>query len=126
VSRLWEKGLPLDQRVLRYTAGEDHLLDARLVECDVRGSIAHAEMLADQGLIDAQDCKAIVAGLHELLEEYEAGRWQIRLEDEDVPWLPNRATSTCPAPRTCSMRCPRRWRYGPAASARPLAMLLPG
>ena len=46
VSRLWEKGLPLDERVLRYTAGEDHLLDARLVAYDVRGSIAHAEMLA--------------------------------------------------------------------------------
>ena len=48
MSRLWEKGLPLDERVLRYTAGEDHLLDARLVSYDVRGSIAHAEMLAAQ------------------------------------------------------------------------------
>jgi len=47
VSRLWEKGLPLDQRVLRYTAGEDHLLDARLVPYDVRGSIAHAETRLD-------------------------------------------------------------------------------
>ena len=46
MTRLWEKGLPLDERVLRYTAGEDHLLDARLVAYDVRGSIAHAEMLA--------------------------------------------------------------------------------
>jgi argininosuccinate lyase len=84
MSRLWEKGLPLDQRVLRYTAGEDHLLDARLVASDVRGSIAHAEMLADQGLIAAADCEAIVAGLRELLAEFEAGQWQIRLEDEDV------------------------------------------
>ena len=33
MSRLWEKGLPLDERVLRYTAGEDHALDARLVPC---------------------------------------------------------------------------------------------
>ncbi len=46
MSRLWEKGLPLAARVLRYTAGEDHLLDARLVPYDVRASIAHAEMLA--------------------------------------------------------------------------------
>ena len=30
MSRLWDKGLPLDERVLRYTAGEDHVLDARL------------------------------------------------------------------------------------------------
>jgi argininosuccinate lyase len=84
MSRLWEKGLPLDERVLRYTAGEDHLLDARLVGCDVRGSIAHAEMLAEEGLLEQADCDAIVTGLRELLAEFEAGEWQIRLEDEDV------------------------------------------
>jgi len=84
VSRLWEKGLPLDQRVLRYTAGEDHLLDARLVPYDVRGSIAHAEMLADQGLISAEDCSAIRDGLNTLNDSFAAGHWHISLEDEDV------------------------------------------
>ena len=43
MKRLWDKGEALDQRVLRYTAGEDHLLDERLVPYDVRASIAHAE-----------------------------------------------------------------------------------
>ncbi len=84
MSRLWEKGLPLDQRVLRYTAGEDHLLDARLVSHDVRGSIAHAEMLAAQQLISAEDCTAICDGLRELEASFEKGEWQISLEDEDV------------------------------------------
>lgn len=84
MSRLWEKGLPLDERVLRYTAGEDHQLDARLVAYDVRASIAHAEMLAGQELLVEADCQAIVGGLNELLAEFEAGRWHIRLEDEDV------------------------------------------
>ncbi len=84
MSRLWEKGLPLDQRVLRYTAGEDHLLDARLVSYDVRGSIAHAEMLAAQGLISAADCKSICDGLGALEAGFEQGEWQIGLEDEDV------------------------------------------
>ncbi len=84
MSRLWEKGLPLDERVLRYTAGEDHKLDARLVPYDVRGSIAHAEMLADQDLISSDDRDAIRDGLHELLASFEAGSWEIRLEDEDV------------------------------------------
>ena len=51
MSRLWDKGLPLDQRVLNYTAGEDHLLDARLITYDVRASIAHAEMLSIIGLL---------------------------------------------------------------------------
>ncbi len=84
MSRLWEKGLPLDERVLRYTAGEDHLLDARLVSYDVRGSIAHAEMLEAQKLISSDDCKAICDGLRELDKSFEDGEWQISLEDEDV------------------------------------------
>jgi argininosuccinate lyase len=84
MSRLWEKGLPLDERVLRYTAGEDHVLDARLVEYDVRGSIAHARMLAAQDYLSKEDCDAIVEGLEKLHADHEAGKWQISLEDEDV------------------------------------------
>ena len=41
MSRLWDKGTSLDERVLRYTAGEDHALDNRLVAYDARASIAH-------------------------------------------------------------------------------------
>ena len=83
MSRLWEKGLPLDERVLRYTAGEDHQLDARLVPYDVRGSIAHAEMLATQKLISDDDCAAIRDGLNALAASFANGDWQISLEDED-------------------------------------------
>jgi len=84
VTRLWEKGLPLDERVLRYTAGEDHVLDARLVDYDVQGSIAHAQMLAEVGLISAEDSAAISDGLNSLKDSFAAGEWQISLEDEDV------------------------------------------
>jgi len=84
MTRLWEKGLPLSERVLRYTAGEDHLLDARLVPYDVRGSIAHAEMLAATDLISDADCTAIRDGLNALEASFAAGEWSISLEDEDV------------------------------------------
>ena len=84
MTRLWEKGLPLAERVLRYTAGEDHLLDARLVSHDVKGSIAHAEMLAATGLISDEDCNAIGEGLGALEASFAAGEWTISLEDEDV------------------------------------------
>jgi argininosuccinate lyase len=84
MSRLWEKGLPLDERVLRYTAGEDHQLDARLVSYDVRASIAHAEMLASADLISAEDCAAICDGLTALESGFSKGEWSINLEDEDV------------------------------------------
>ena len=45
MKRLWDKGEPLDARILRYTAGEDHLLYARLVAYHVQASISPAQML---------------------------------------------------------------------------------
>jgi len=82
--RLWDKGLPLDERILRFTAGEDHRLDERLVEYDVRASIAHARMLEKQGLLGAADCTAICTGLTALAAAHAAGEWSIELADEDV------------------------------------------
>jgi argininosuccinate lyase len=93
MSRLWDKGLPLDGRVLRYTAGEDHRLDARLVAYDVRASIAHAEMLCERQLLGQEDCKAICEGLQKLCADFTAGKWEIALEDEDAHTaLENRLT----------------------------------
>ena len=83
MKRLWDKGTPLDQRVLRYTAGEDHALDERLVAYDVRASIAHADMLAGQGLLTAADLAGIRAGLTALADEHARGLWRIELSDED-------------------------------------------
>lgn len=84
MKRLWDKGEPLDQRVLRYTAGEDHVLDARLVPYDVQASIAHAGMLCAQGLLSESDLKSIQSGLESLAKGHVAGEWEITLEDEDV------------------------------------------
>jgi len=84
MSRLWDKGEPLDERILRYTAGEDHALDARLVRYDVHASIAHAEMLHGAGLLAEADLAAVREGLAELAAEHAAGEWQIELADEDV------------------------------------------
>src|SRR5258708_24042303 len=83
MSRLWDKGAPLDERVLQFTAGEDHALDERLVSYDVRASIAHAQMLQAQGLLSAPDCNAICAGLSALGAAHARGEWRIELADED-------------------------------------------
>jgi argininosuccinate lyase len=86
MSRMWDKpdGAPLDERVLHYTAGEDHRLDERLVAYDVRASIAHAEMLGERGLLAAADLAAICSGLAALGAAHAAGEWRIELADEDV------------------------------------------
>jgi argininosuccinate lyase len=83
MKRLWDKGEPLDERILRYTAGEDHSLDARLVGYDVRASIAHARMLNRQQLLADADLAAIITGLESLAASHAAGEWTISLEDED-------------------------------------------
>ena len=83
MTRLWDKGGELDQRVLRYTAQEDHALDNRLVAYDARASIAHAEMLHAQGLLTANDRDAIRDGLTEIAAAHARGEWRVLLEHED-------------------------------------------
>jgi argininosuccinate lyase len=83
MTHLWDKGSPLDDRVLRYTAGEDFALDERLVRYDVQASIAHAEMLHEQKLLAEADLEAIRHGLTTLSEEHARGEWHIELADED-------------------------------------------
>jgi argininosuccinate lyase len=83
MTRLWDKGAPLDERVLRYTAGEDYALDERLVRYDVRASIAHAQMLEKQGLLSAGDLEEIRGALTALGDEHERGLWRIELSEED-------------------------------------------
>ncbi len=83
MTRLWDKGAPLDEGVLLYTAGEDYALDERLVRYDVQASIAHAGMLHAQGLLSDADFEAIRSGLIAIGEAHERGEWKIELADED-------------------------------------------
>jgi argininosuccinate lyase len=83
MSRLWDKGTPLDDRVLAFTAGEDHALDERLVRYDVRASIAHARMLVSRGLLSQEDFVAIEKGLSDIGAAHANGKWKIELADED-------------------------------------------
>jgi argininosuccinate lyase len=84
MSRMWDKGDPLDNQVLTYTAGEDHQLDNRLVPYDVRATIAHARMLNARGLLGDEHVTAIVQGLEEIGAAHARGEWRIGLEEEDV------------------------------------------
>jgi len=59
-------------------------VDQRIALEDVRGSIAHARMLAVQGIIPAGDGEEIMAGLLQIREEIEQGRFQMDEQLEDV------------------------------------------
>jgi len=83
MTRLWDKGQPLDERVLGFTAGDDHELDNRLVKHDVAASIAHAEMLNVCGLLTPADLKSIRDALTAIGEAHTRGEWRVKLEHED-------------------------------------------
>lgn len=72
----------VDTRARDFGASVD--VDRRLAEQDVRGSIVHARMLADRGIIPREDAEAIVAGLERLRGEIEAGRFTWDPAREDV------------------------------------------
>jgi argininosuccinate lyase len=98
MTRLWDKGKAMDAAVLAYTAGEDHALDDRLVPYDVRASVAHAEMLAAQGLLEGTALETIRTGLRTLGEQHARGAWRVALEDEDVHTALERRLTACIGP----------------------------
>ena len=72
---------PVSDLVKRYTASVD--FDRRMWRQDIRASLAHARMLARQGIIAAADLADIERGMAQIEAEIEAGRfdWQLDLED---------------------------------------------
>ena len=58
--------------------------DKRLYNEDIRGSIAHANMLAKCGIIPAEDGEKIVAGLKDILADIEAGNFSFEVALEDI------------------------------------------
>ncbi len=73
---------PMSELVKRYTASV--FFDKRLWKADIEGSLAHAEMLAAQGILAAEDHAAIQRGMAQIREEIEAGRFDWKLDLEDV------------------------------------------
>jgi argininosuccinate lyase len=58
--------------------------DKRLAAQDIRGSMAHAEMLAAQGIIDPQSAEAIIQGLGKVKQEIDAGAFTFKASLEDI------------------------------------------
>lgn len=73
---------PVSDLVKRYTASV--FFDQRMAAQDIRGSLAHAKMLAKQGIIGAQDLVEIERGMAQIAGEIERGEFTWSLDDEDV------------------------------------------
>lgn len=73
---------PVAELVKKYTASVN--FDKRLAEFDIQGSLAHAHMLGQQGIIGKNDVAEIEKGLAEILTEIQAGTFEWLLDLEDV------------------------------------------
>ncbi len=72
---------PVNELVKQYTASVS--FDQRLAEVDIRGSLAHARMMARAGVLSAADLADIERGMARILAEIQSGafRWSVALED---------------------------------------------
>ena len=58
--------------------------DARMYKQDIQGSIAHATMLGEQGIIDKTDSEKIIDGLNQILSDIELGKLEFDPTAEDI------------------------------------------
>ncbi|MFZ3129455.1 MAG: lyase family protein, partial [Rhodoferax sp.] len=73
---------PMSDLVKRYTSSV--FFDKRLWQADIAGSLAHAEMLAAQGIISADDHASIVRGMAQITADIASGAFEWKLDLEDV------------------------------------------
>ena len=58
--------------------------DSRMYKEDITGSVAHATMLGEQGIIAKEEAEQIVAGLKEILADIQAGKIEFSEDNEDI------------------------------------------
>ncbi|MBK8071591.1 MAG: argininosuccinate lyase [Ramlibacter sp.] len=73
---------PMSDLVKRYTSSV--FFDKRLWQADIAGSLAHAGMLAAQGIISPADLASIQKGMAQITQEIESGAFEWKLDLEDV------------------------------------------
>ena len=82
--KLWNKGFEPDKAIEEYTVGNDRVLDLRLAQYDIEGSMAHIKMLETIGLLESDELEQLLAALSELVEEAKSGNFHIEEGVEDV------------------------------------------
>lgn len=76
----------INERVLAFTAGRDHVLDRALIAVDCLGTAAHVDMLAaiKTPVLTAEERDRVIAVLIEIMRRDAAGEFEITLQDQDV------------------------------------------
>ena len=83
-SKLWDKGFSLDEKIEKFTVGQDRILDLALAPYDILGTMAHITMLESRGLLAPDELPPLLAALKELHAKASAGEFVIEEGIEDV------------------------------------------
>ncbi len=84
MTKLWQKGYGLNEKVERFEAAQNSLLDARLIRHDVWGNLAHIAMLQKIGILSEQEHQILQEALQTVLDLEARGEFEIKPSDEDV------------------------------------------
>jgi len=60
------------------------MYDRKLYREDIEGSLAHAAMLAKQGILNTEELRQIIEGLNQVMSEIESGEFEWKISDEDL------------------------------------------
>ena len=82
--KLWQKNIPIDQKIDAFTVGNDREMDLILAPYDCEASIAHANMLAYIGLLKQEEADQLVSQLTDIQKTAVDGLFTIEPEFEDM------------------------------------------
>ncbi len=82
--KLWEKGIPTDQKIEAFTVGNDREIDIHIAKYDLLASKAHATMLASVGLLTQEESEQLKEQLDLMLKQEQEGTFVIEADFEDV------------------------------------------
>ena len=82
--KLWEKGIPTDQKIEAFTVGNDREIDIHIAKYDLLASKAHATMLASVGLLTKEESEQLNKQLDLMLKQEQEGTFVIEADFEDV------------------------------------------
>jgi argininosuccinate lyase len=84
MEKMWSGRFTQDASTLLEKFNASIMFDQKLYREDIEGSIAHAKMLAHQGILSNEECTLIESGMAQVKEEIESGVFEWKIGDEDL------------------------------------------
>ena len=84
MEKMWSGRFAQDASSLLEQFNASIMFDRKLYREDIEGSVAHAQMLAHQGILTQEELLSIESGMAQVLSEIEAGSFEWKIGDEDL------------------------------------------